>query len=199
MGCKFVIWKLNHMTFLIAFPSLQIFSLLFFLFGTTTLLQFRIKIHIFLPFGIMKSRNYEALVKHSNLELDQSSIAGCVVFGNLFPCINELNRCRALAGCAKGTICAAPRTVAKVNIPPYSVNQPPTYTQNNLRFLELQKSKDKKFFWRCSTNTCPLWYQAPYGAVIWKRKSWASSRTRVLEPNNGTTESWSPLQLKCKQ
>lgn len=49
-----------------------------------------------------------------------------MLLGSLRPRINELNRCRALAGCAYGTICAAPLTVAKVNRFPYSVCQPPT-------------------------------------------------------------------------
>lgn len=70
----------------------------------------------------------------------QSSMEGRVLLGNLRPRTNELNRCRALEGCAYGTIWAAPLTVAKVNKFPYSVAQPPTYHQpcmNTNYFIEI--------------------------------------------------------------
>lgn len=56
---------------------------------------------------------------------------GGAAFGNLFPDTNELKRWRALAGCAYGTMWAAPLTVAKVSRFPYSVAQPATFTHLN--------------------------------------------------------------------
>lgn len=64
---------------------------------------------------------------------DFHSIGGYVVFGNLLSDTNESNRRNALLGCAYGTICAAPLTVANVNKFPYSTAQPPTYAQLKIR------------------------------------------------------------------
>lgn len=152
---------------------------------------------LFISISYMKSSIFILTItnfKCSMVDFSQSSMEGRVLFGSFRPRINELNRCRALEGCAYGTICEAPLTVAKVNKLPYSVCQPPTclttQTVDYTHHLRCWKERIRYYI------TCPLWNQAPYGTVILNPMSWASSRTRVLEPSNGTTESWSPLQSK---
>ena len=89
------------------------------------------------------------------------------------PARNALKSPSDRSGCEKGASCDAPRTVAKDSAPPPNT--------------------------RVHPPTCFPWNHARYGAVVFSRSLLASRLTSVLLPVSGITESWSPLQMQCRQ